>query len=98
MSTKVTMRWRAQTASQPGFQLYEDVMDSLGDDADRDDAPVYLRLDGVKLDVHTLDGGGASVTVVPPRELARELGLLHPASRPDSSQEPAGHARDPNRR
>ena len=98
MSTKVTVKWRAQSASQSGFQLYEDVLDSLGDDVDRDGAPVYLRLDGVALDLHTLDGGGASVTVVLPRELARELGLLQPSSVPDPSQEPAGNAGDSNRR
>jgi hypothetical protein len=97
MSTKVTMKWRAQSVSQPGFQLYEDVLDSLGDDVDRDDVPVYLRLDGVTLDLHTLPGGGASVTVALPRELARELGLLQPLPRPGPSQDPAGPAGDLNR-
>ena len=90
MSTKVTMKWRAQTVSQPGFQLYEDVMDSFGDDADRQNAPVYLRLEGVALDLHTLEGGGACVTVVLSRELARELGLLQIPSGGGPSQESTG--------
>ena len=91
MSTKVTMKWRPQTGSKPGFHLYEDVMDSFGDDADRPDAPVYLRLNGVALDLRTLEGGGACVTIVLPRELARELGLLQ-ITGAGPSQESTGQA------
>jgi len=75
VSTKVTIKWRAQTAGHPGFHLYDDVFDSLGYE-DEGQSPVYLRLDGVAVTLQTLDSGGASVTVVLPRELARELGLL----------------------
>lgn len=95
MSTKVTMSWRAKTESQPGFHLYEDVMDSFGENADRHDAPVYLRLDGVAMDLRTLKGGGACVTVVLPRELARELGLLQPPGSAGPSREPPGLAGEP---
>jgi hypothetical protein len=95
MSSKVTMKWRARTGHQPGFQLYEDVMNSLGDDGGRDDAPVYLCLDGVALDLLTLEGGGACVTVVLPRELARELGLLQPPPGAGPSQESTRQAGEP---
>jgi hypothetical protein len=80
MSTKVSIRWRDRRENQPGFHLYEDVLDSLGVDKDDLEAPVYLRLDGVSLDLHMSNAGGASVTIALPRELARELGLLQPAS------------------
>lgn len=75
MSTKATIRFRDQSAEHPGFHLYDDVLDSLGSE-NESDSPVYLRLDGVAAKLQTLDGGGASVTVVLPRVVARELGLL----------------------
>ena len=94
MSTKVTLKWRPQTESQPGFHLYEDVMDYFGDDGARDDAPVYLQLDRAALDLRTLEGGGAWVTVVFPRELAVELGLLPISSRAGPSQGSTGRGEE----
>lgn len=75
MSTKVTIKWRNQSAGYPCYHLYDDVLDSFGSEDERE-APVYLRLDGVGATMQTLESGGASVTVVLPRQVARELGLL----------------------
>ncbi len=105
MSTKVSIKWRRRTEGQAGFHLYDDVLDELlfeGNEAAaaEDGAaapaepPVYLRLDGVAVEVQTLATGGASVTVTIPRDIARELGLLPPydadlpASQPPGSGEP----------
>ena len=76
MSTKSSIKWREQSGSTPGFHLYDDVLDY------QDDAPVYLRLDGVHAEMQT-QAGGATVTVILPREMARELGLL-PAMPPNA--------------
>jgi hypothetical protein len=75
MSTKASIKQRARTAEQPGFHLYDDVLDEL-EDGKHGEPPVYLRLDGVAANLQTLEGGGASVTVTLPREVARALGLL----------------------
>ena len=75
MSTKATIKYREATAGQPGFHLYDDVLDSLGSEEEVK-SPVYLRLDGVPAVLKTLESGGASVTIVLPRGVARELGLL----------------------
>ena len=74
MSTKSSIKWKDQTADAPGFHLYEDVTDF------EPDPPVYLRLDGVQVDLETSGENGASVTVVIPRATAKELGLLTPNS------------------
>jgi hypothetical protein len=79
MSTKVSIKWRAGTSTQPGFLLYEDCLDSFGRDEGDSEPPVYLRLDGVAVQLRTLPTTGVSVTVSIPRELARELGMLPPA-------------------
>lgn len=76
MSTKVTIKSRAQTDTRPGFHLYDDVLDSFGAKAGELEPPVYLRLNGVTVQLETLAAGGATLTVALPRELARELGLL----------------------
>ena len=76
MSTKVSIKWRARTADQPGFHLYDDALDSFGREHEEMDAPVYLHLDGVEAELQTISGGGVSMTVTLPRELARALGLL----------------------
>lgn len=75
MSTKVTIKSRLPAAGQPGFHLYDDVLDDFGDKGE-EEPPVHLRLEGVAVELQTLDGGGATVTIALPRELARELGLL----------------------
>lgn len=75
MSTKVTIISRARTGRVPGFHLYEDVLDTLGTDYVGSSDPVYLRLEGVSVELHTCEGG-VSVTVALPRELATALGLL----------------------
>jgi hypothetical protein len=59
----------------PGYRLYEDFVDELGNTEGRE-TPVYLRLEGVAVTVRTTEAGAAEVTVRLPRALARELGLL----------------------
>ncbi len=86
MSTKVSMRWRERTAELPGYHLYADVLDDFTSDGVVE-PPVYLRLDGVDVELHTLPGGGASVKLTLPRELARELGLLAFMQVPDGAAE-----------
>jgi hypothetical protein len=76
MSTKVSIKHRGPTNTQPGYLLYDDVLDTFGQDDAQPEPPVYLRLDGVSVLLETLSRGGASVTVTLPREIARELGLL----------------------
>lgn len=76
MSTKVTIKSRARTGTRPGFHLYDDVLDSFGDKAGEAEPPVYLRLDGVSVQLETLATGGATLTIALPRKLAQELGLL----------------------
>lgn len=95
MSTKVSIKWRRRNDSQPGFHLYDDVLDSLGDDAGEREPPVYLRLDGVNVELHTLAAGGASVTVALPREAARSLGLLQPHLGPSPEQHPTRQSEEP---
>ena len=72
MSTKGSIKWKEQTADGVGYHLYDDVMDYLYQDGE---TPVYLRLDGVAVELET-QAIGASVTVTIPRSIARELGLL----------------------
>jgi hypothetical protein len=78
MSTKVSILARGATSSEPGFHLYWDRLDDLSAGTDDETMPVYLRLDGVEVELRTLPTGGASVTITLPNELARELGLLRP--------------------
>ncbi|MGC3962665.1 MAG: hypothetical protein QM803_04880 [Rhodocyclaceae bacterium] len=82
MSSKTSIKWRDRALDQPGFDLYEDVLDGLivkdgviSEDDSRE-PPVYLRLEGVQVQLETLDGPGVSLTVKMPRETARALGLL----------------------
>jgi hypothetical protein len=93
VSTKVSIKWRQRTEGQAGFHLYDDVLDEFIFEgaAAPAESPVYLRLDGVAVEVQTLSTGGASVTVTIPRDIARELGLLPSAvtSPPASSGAPA---------
>ena len=72
MSTKSSIKWKQQTKDEAGFHLYDDVIDSMHMDGE---PPVYLRLDGVDAELHTLEHG-ACVTVTIPRSMARELGLV----------------------
>jgi len=71
VSTKSSIKWKDHTEDGPGYHLYDDVLDF------EDDPPVYLRLDGVQVEMETCDGG-ASVTITLPRSIARDLGLLPP--------------------
>jgi len=75
VSTKSSIRWRDQSEGSPGFHLYEDASDSFGKD-EAFEAPIYLTLESVEVQLETLANGGATVTVAIPRELAIELGLL----------------------
>jgi len=76
MSTNISIKSRVRTNEQPGFHLYDDCLDEFGAGDGAPEPPVYVRLDGVSVQLETLNSGGASVTVAMPRELARELGLL----------------------
>ena len=71
MSTKSSIKWKEQTADAAGYHLYDDVMDQF----EKGEPPVYLRLDGVAVELCT-QTIGVSVTVTIPRAIARELGLL----------------------
>lgn len=72
MSTKCTIKWKDRTGEGPGYHLYYDCLDD-----GVQEPPVYLRLDGVHVEVRA-DDAGASVTVMIPTAIARELGLLSP--------------------
>lgn len=78
VSTKSSIKWKDNTDDSPGYHLYEDVFDYF----EKGDPPVYLRLDGVAVEISAPFGAGASVTVTIPRATARELGLL-PADNAD---------------
>jgi hypothetical protein len=84
MSTKVTISWRETTPTKPGFHLYWDSSDSDGLAASTGQAPVYLHIEGVGIDLQALARDGASVTIALPQELARELGLLPGNAGPDA--------------
>jgi len=77
MSSKVSIKFREQTDSSPGFHLCEDAFDEFTREG-TEEPPVYLQLDGVEVELETLKPGGASVTVKIPRDVARELGLVPP--------------------
>lgn len=74
MSTKSSIKWKEQTKDCAGYHLYDDVMDEY---RVKDEPPVYLRLDGVDVELYT-QTLGASVVITIPRAIARELGLLPP--------------------
>ena len=71
MSTKCSIKWKNRDDGRPGYHLYTDVLDSYN----TDDPPVYLELNGVDVEVQTLENG-AHVTVTIPGSIAKELGLL----------------------
>lgn len=75
MSSKVSIAWSEPVEGEPYFLLFKDELDSLGATG-TDSSPLYLRLVGVSVELQTLPAGGAAVTVVLPRKLAEELGLL----------------------
>jgi len=75
MSTKCSLKWKEQGEDAPGYHLYDDAMDDFCGDGHAE-PPIYLRLDGVQIELQTLPSGGVSVTVALPRATARELGLL----------------------
>ena len=75
MSTKTSIKWRDREGGRPGFHLYDDAIEALTVPEGEEPA-VYLCLEGVAVELQTLEQGGASVTIALPRELARNLGLL----------------------
>jgi hypothetical protein len=81
MSTKITVKSRDATPTQPGFHLYDGCLDSFAENDEGIEPPVYLRLDGIDVQLHTRPTGGASVTLALQRVLARELGLLPPSQK-----------------
>ena len=78
MSTKQSIKWN-KNGDSPGYHLYTDVLDHF---EHGEEPPVYLELDGVSVQVYTMEKG-ASVTVTIPMKIARELGLL-PSAADDS--------------
>ncbi len=90
MSTKASIKSRIRTEDQPGFHLYDDVLDDCGANNEAPEPPVYLSLDGVRVQLETLNDGGASVTIAIPRALARELGFL-PFEEGGDWRAPTGH-------
>ena len=76
MSTKVSIKHRRPSETLPGFHLYDDVLDTLGQNDAGPEPSVYLQLDGVMVQLETLSHAAAVVSVTLPREMARELGLL----------------------
>lgn len=82
MSTKNPIKWKASEPGLPGFQVFTDVTEEWGLAAD-EEAPVYLQLEGVAVQLETLANGGATVSVRLPAQTARELGLI-PKKRPAS--------------
>ena len=77
MSTKSTIKSQERTATEPGYHLYEDVIEQLALGATAGtDTPVYLELDGVDVELEASAQGGVSVTVKIPRALAIKLGLV----------------------
>lgn len=77
MSTRVPFAQRPREAGKAGFCLYEDVLDEMAAENGGPEAPVYMKLEGVRVLVETtMDACGATLTMTLPRELARELGLV----------------------
>ncbi|MBW8466918.1 MAG: hypothetical protein K0M67_01535 [Thiobacillus sp.] len=72
MSTKQSIKSQDQTDDAPGFHLWEDCFETM-DNAET--APVYLRFEGVSVELET-QRAGATVTVTLPRDLARALGIV----------------------
>lgn len=75
MSTKITLKAEDQGGQSPGFHLYHDALHQMDDDV-AGNGPVYLRLEGVQVQLETLERGGAVVTVAIPEETAKKLGLI----------------------
>jgi hypothetical protein len=73
MSTRCSLKWRDQELEKPGFHLWEDAFERLDHG---EQAPVYLRLEGVQIHELETQFAGAAVTVQLPRETAVALGLL----------------------
>lgn len=88
MSTKNPIKWKEAQGDLPGFQVYTDVTEEWGLQKGQE-APVYLQLEGVAVQLETLAGGGATVSIRLPAQTARELGLI-PKSRknPTNSSTP----------
>jgi hypothetical protein len=85
MSTKSTIRYEDDKASQQGFHLYDDIFDEDN---------VYLELLGFQFESSTsvgLSGGGVpSLTVKLPRAWAQKLGLITlPGNEPSTGKEPS---------
>lgn len=74
MSTKIGLKASESNDAKPSFYLYKEM--TFTDPANEPESPVYLRLDGVQVQMETIEGGGARVTVEIPRNMARELGLI----------------------
>jgi hypothetical protein len=72
MSTKSSIKYRERTTEDPGFHLYDNCFDRM---EFAEDAPVYLCLEGVAVELLMQDAS-ATVTIRIPRKTARALGLL----------------------
>ncbi len=76
MRTKFTLRSQGRCGDEPGFQLYHDLFEEIACEGSGSEPPVYLCLEGVEVELHTIRQGGATVTVKLPRATARALGLV----------------------
>lgn len=76
MSTKFTVKSQHRDGDEPGFHLYHDVLEEMACEADGSEPPLYLRLEGVEVELQTVREGGVTVTVKIPRATARALGLV----------------------
>lgn len=76
MSTKFTLRSQGRCGDEPGFQLDQDLFEDIACERSGSEPPVYLGLEGVEAELHTIRQGGTTVTVNLPRATARALGLV----------------------
>ncbi|MFX1803103.1 hypothetical protein PWR66_05505 [Paraburkholderia sp. A1RO-5] len=71
MSTKVTLRYKEKEGDQPGWHLYEEMLEAAD--------VVYLELDGVQVDVKMIESvwsRAGTVLLRLPLATARQLGLV----------------------
>lgn len=66
MSTKATLAHHHSESGEPSWHIYEEVFET---------GVVYLELQGVAVELRTMEQGGADVVVRLPIETAKQLGL-----------------------
>ncbi len=68
MSTKFTVKSQHRDGDEPGFHLYHDVLEEMACEADGSEPPLYLRLEGVEVELQTVREGGVTVGQDSPRD------------------------------